>query len=293
LYFGNAKDGYLDKYNQSTGLYNMKLNKIMSALSMQNKLNRNIYASSLAALLLATPTYAAEPEDTNVEVIEVTGIRSSLASAMLEKKAANNLIEVIESEDIGKLPDQNLAEVLENITGIQITRTAGIGTGVQIRGSNSNIVQINGMQTVGTGDGRSGMKFEDLSAAIIAGVEVTKSSEAKTTEGSVGGTVNLRTIRPLALTETLGSIRVQGEDSSLTEDGIMPRLSGAYGDKWELDNGGKFGVVISGSITKQEATAFRPRVDRDGALVENSGAAIYRLDDHDDDESTDDIPVLQ
>lgn len=271
----------------------MKLNKIMSALSMQNTLNRNIYASSLAALLLATPTYAAEPEDANVEVIEVTGIRSSLASAMLEKKAANNLIEVIESEDIGKLPDQNLAEVLENITGIQITRTAGIGTGVQIRGSNSNIVQINGMSTVGTGDGRSGMKFEDLSAAIIAGVEVTKASEARTTEGSVGGTVNLRTIRPLALTETLGSIRVQGEDSSLTEDGIMPRLSGAYGDNWELDNGGKFGVVISGSFTKQEATSFRPRVDRDGALVENTDAAIYRLDDHDDDETTADIPVLQ
>ena len=77
----------------------MKLNKIMSALSMQNTLNRNIYASSLAALLLATPTYAAEPEDTNVEVIEVTGIRSSLASAMLEKKSANNLIEVIRSID--------------------------------------------------------------------------------------------------------------------------------------------------------------------------------------------------
>jgi TonB-dependent receptor len=275
----------------------MKLNKIISALRMQTNVNKKIYASSLAAVLLSSPAYSVEEDKTaaeaEVEVIEIKGIRSSLASAMLEKKAANNLIEVIESEDIGKLPDQNLAEVLENITGIQITRTAGIGTGVQIRGSNSNIVQINGMQTVGTGDGRSGMKFEDLSAAIIAGVEVTKASDAKTTEGSVGGTVNLRTIRPLALTETLGSLRVQGEDSSLTEDGIMPRLSGAYGDNWELDSGGKFGFVVSGSFTKQEATSFRPRVDRDGALVENSSAAIYRLDDHDDDDTTDDIPVLQ
>jgi TonB-dependent receptor len=256
----------------------MKLNKIMSAFNMQSTLNRNIYASSLAALLLATPTYAAEPEDANVEVIEVKGIRGSLASALNEKRSSNGLIEVIESEDIGKLPDQNLAEVLENLTGVQITRTAGVGTGVQIRGSNSNIVQINGMQTVGTGSGRTGMKFEDLSAGIIAGVEVIKAPQAKHTEGSVGGTVNLKTIRPLALSETLGTIRVQGEDSSLTEDGIMPRMSGAYGDKWELDNGGKFGVVVSGSYSLQEATSFRPRVDRD-ALVENKDADVIRYDD--------------
>lgn len=253
---------------------------------MHNMLNRSIYASSISALLLAMPAYSAEESTKaatdDVEVIEVKGIRGSLSSALSEKRDSSNLIEVIQAEDIGKLPDQNLAEVLENVTGIQITRTAGIGTGVQIRGSNSNIVQINGMQTVGTGDGRSGMKFEDLSAAIIAGVEITKASQAKTTEGSVGGTVNLRTIRPLQLTETLGSIRVQGEDSSLTTDGVMPRISGAYGDNWELDSGGKFGFVVSGSFTKQEATSFRPRVDRDGGLVENANADVVRYDEDDD-----------
>ena len=90
-----------------------------------------------------------------VEVIQVTGIRSSLTSALAEKRDTTNLIEVIEAVDIGKLPDQNLAEVLENVTGIQITRTAGVGTGVQIRGSNANRVEINGASTVGTGDGRS------------------------------------------------------------------------------------------------------------------------------------------
>jgi len=258
----------------------MKLNKIISALRMQNTMNRKIYASSLAAVLLSSPVYAVEEDkagvDKDVEVIEVKGIRSSLASALNEKRGSDNLIEIIQSEDIGKLPDQNLAEVLENLTGVQITRTAGVGTGVQIRGSNSNIVQINGMQTVGTGSGRTGMKFEDLSAAIIAGVEVIKAPQAKHTEGSVGGTVNLKTIRPLALSETLATIKVQGEDSSLTEDGIMPRLSGAWGDNWET-SAGKFGVVASGSYSLQEATSFRPRVDRD-ALVENVNANVVRYD---------------
>ena len=130
------------------------------------------------------------------DVIFVTGIRSSLQSALNEKRDADSLIEVIQAEDIGKLPDQNLAEVLENVTGVQITRTAGVGTGVQIRGTNDNRVEINGVSTVGSGTGRGGINFEDINAAIIASVEVIKAPEAKTVEGSVGGTINLRTIRP-------------------------------------------------------------------------------------------------
>ncbi|GAA6206461.1 TonB-dependent receptor [Thalassotalea sp. SU-HH00458] len=245
---------------------------------MKQKLSKiSLAVLSATALNMTTSVYAQDAEEAakEVEVIEVTGMRSSLTSALAEKRDTDNLTEIIMATDIGKLPDQNLAEVLENVTGIQITRTAGIGTGVQIRGSNANRVEINGASTVGSGAGRSGMNFEDLSAAIIAGVEITKAPEAKTTEGSIGGTVNLRTIRPLELSETLGSLRVQGEDSSLTTDGVQPRISGAYGDNWETDSG-RFGVVVSGSYTKQEATSFRPRVDRDGSLVENASADVYR-----------------
>ncbi len=201
-------------------------------------------------------------DDLGLEEVVVTGIRASLQNALDEKRQAANLKEVIIAEDIGKLPDQNLAEVLENITGIQITRTAGVGTNVQIRGTSANRVEINGVSTVGSGAGRSGIDFEDVNASIIAAVEVTKAPEAKTIEGSVGGTINLRTIRPLELTETLASVRVQFEDSSLSTESIQPRFSGAYGDSWVTD-AGRFGFVVSGSYTEQEAVSFRPRADRD------------------------------
>ena len=233
---------------------------------MSHKLSKiSLAVLSATALNMTASVQAqeAKTEKQTIEVIEVTGIRSSLTSALAEKRNTTNLVEVIQAHDIGKLPDQNLAEVLENITGVQITRTAGVGTGVQIRGTNANRVEINGVSTVGSGSGRNGIDFEDVNASIIAAVEVTKSPEAKTIEGSVGGTVNLRTIRPLQLRETLGSIRVQGEDSSLSTEGIKPRFSGAYGDNWELDSGGKIGFVISGSYTEQEAVSFRPRADRD------------------------------
>ncbi|MDX2368441.1 MAG: TonB-dependent receptor [Colwellia sp.] len=255
-----------------------KLSKITIGVLLANSISM---ASSAFAAEDQAQEQAEQEQEQEVEVIQVTGMRASLTSALAEKRDTANLVEVINAIDIGKLPDQNLAEVLENVTGVQITRTAGIGTGVQIRGSNSNRVEINGASTVGSGAGRSGMNFEDLSAGIIAGVEITKASQAKTIEGSVGGTVNLRTIRPLELSDTLGSFRVQGEDSSLTTDGVQPRLSGAYGDNWELDSG-KFGFVISGSYAKQEATSFRPRVDRDGSLVENINADVIRSGDLED-----------
>lgn len=216
-----------------------------------------------AALAQDADAETAIAEDENA--IIVTGIRSSLASALNEKRNADSLIEVIQAEDIGKLPDQNLAEVLENVTGVQITRTAGVGTGVQIRGTNDNRTEINGVGTLSSGSGRGGISFEDVNAAIIAAVEVTKAPTAATTEGSVGGTINLRTIRPLDLDERILTFRAQGEYSELS-DSVSPRLSGSYANVWST-GGGEIGVVLSGSYTEQEATSFRPRVDRD-TLIE-------------------------
>lgn len=251
---------------------------------------------STAIMMLASPAYAqntaaqdsstAVVDDANEDVIIVSGIRSSLASALAEKRDAASLVEVIQAEDIGKLPDQNLAEVLENVTGVQITRRAGVGSGVQIRGTAANRTEINGIGTVGSGTGggiggnsnptagRGGINFEDVNAAIIAAVEVTKAPTAQTIEGSVGGTINLRTIRPLDLTKPVMSFRAQGEYSELSES-VTPRISGSYGNNWST-GAGEFGIVIAGSYTKQEATSFRPRVDRDGALVENNTAQVIR-----------------
>jgi len=227
------------------------------------------------AIMIAGPAFAqtapAAPQDQNTEVdaVIVSGIRASLQSALVEKRNADNLVEVIKAEDIGKLPDQNLAEVLENVTGVQITREAGVGRGVQIRGTDANRVEINGVSTVGSGSGRSGISFDDLAASMIRSVEVIKVSEAKTIEGSVGGTINLRTIRPLDLSKPLLAFRAQSEYSDLSRS-WTPRLSGTVGKRWDT-NLGEFGLVGSFSYAKQDVVAFRPRVDRDAVVTPTSG----------------------
>lgn len=216
----------------------------------------------------AAPEQVAASED---DAIVVTGIRSSLQSALTEKRNADNLVEVIQAEDIGKLPDQNLAEVLENITGVQITREAGVGNAVQIRGTDENRTEVNGVSTVGSGAGRGGISFEDLPAALISSLEVIKVPTANTIEGSVGGTINLRTLRPLDLTERVLSFRVQGEHSDLA-DSFLPRITGTVGNNWSTGVG-EIGVVFSGSYARADVSAFRPRVDRDAVVTPTSGRA--------------------
>ena len=231
------------------------------------------------AIMVAAPAFAQtapstpaeQPAATEVDAVIVSGIRASLQSALVEKRNADNLVEVIKAEDIGKLPDQNLAEVLENVTGVQITREAGIGRGVQIRGTDANRVEINGVSTVGSGSGRSGISFDDLAASMISSVEVIKVSEAKTIEGSVGGTINLRTIRPLDLSKPLLAFRAQSEYSDLSRS-WTPRLSGTVGKRWDTGLG-EFGLVGSFSYAKQDVASFRPRVDRDAVVTPTSGRA--------------------
>lgn len=242
---------------------------------------------NLAALLLGTtalamlgsPSFAQDAtaqdsattaaDETGDDAIVVTGIRSSLATALGEKRTTDNIVEVIQAEDIGKLPDQNLAEVLENVTGVQITRQAGVGNAVQIRGTDANRTEINGVSTVGSGAGRSGISFEDLPAALIASVEVTKVPTAQTIEGSVGGTINLRTIRPLDLKEPLIAARAQMENSDLSKS-TLPRVSATLGNRWDTGIG-EIGIVLSGSYARQDVAAFKPRVDRDALVLPGSG----------------------
>ena len=77
------------------------------------------YHRALTAVLLSTTTLAMAnttlAQDADPDEVIAVGIRQSLENALIEKREADSLVEVILAEDIGKLPDQNLAEVLETL----------------------------------------------------------------------------------------------------------------------------------------------------------------------------------
>src|SRR3546814_20250321 len=98
-----------------------------------------------------------------------------------------------------------------------------------MRGTDANRTEINGVSTIGSGAGRSGISFADLPAALIASVEVTKVPTAQTIDGTVGGTINLRTLRPLELKQPLIAAPSNMENRHMPNT-HLPRLSGNNGN---------------------------------------------------------------
>ena len=211
---------------------------------------RSILAANVSLMALSASVAFAQEEateetraDSAIEEVFVYGIRQSLESALAAKRARLNLTEIINADDIGKLPDENVAEVLENIAGVQITREKGIGETVSIRGSDQNRIEINGRGTTPDGDGRGGVSLSDLPAALVRSLEVIKVPTADMVEGSLGGTINVKTYRGLKLRKPLKKIRLKSEYAEKA-DAWNENFSATFGNKFERE-GGDIGVILT------------------------------------------------
>ncbi|MDU0114387.1 TonB-dependent receptor [Psychrosphaera aquimarina] len=180
---------------------NYKLNRLMTSMILAGGLS-----TSLA-------TVAEEQEDTkkaksDVEVIEVKGFRGSLNRALFEKRNSTNSKETIMSEDVGKMPDLNLAESLQRVPGVAITREGGEGRNITVRGMGATYSQVtlNGMQipaSTGGLDSSGGVNrgrefdFNMFGSDLFGQMDINKTYSARLEEGGVASTVSLHTLRPL------------------------------------------------------------------------------------------------
>lgn len=212
------------------------INNHKSRLAMAIKA-MNMLTVSVATLTLA-PMATAQSND-SVEEILVTGIRASLTAATDVKRNSDRISDAIVAEDIGKLPDNNIAEALQRITGVSINSDFGVGTGVSIRGLSENRVELNGRSTVG--DSRDGVSLEDFPSSFLKSVEVVKSPTADMIEGALGGTVAMRTIRPLELKKLTIAGSLDGEYADKTEN-WAPIFNASIGNNWDLGDAGTFGA---------------------------------------------------
>ncbi len=160
----------------------------------------------LSAPLYATQAQEVEEEATSQQTsneaqsddrIEVYGVRSSLMRSMDRKRNAVGFVDAITAEDIGKFPDQNLAEALQRIPGISISRSNSEGSQITVRGfgPDFNLVTFNG-RSMPTQGGRS-FDFADIASTGVSAVEVVKSGNASLPTGGIGATINIITPKPL------------------------------------------------------------------------------------------------
>jgi TonB-dependent receptor len=200
----------------------------------------------------AAQATAAGAEPTAAEddtAIVVTGIRASLQSAQARKRNAEQIVDSIVAEDIGKLPDVNTTEALQRMSGVQVARDRGEGGAVAIRGLSQVLTTVNGREVVtiaapGGGAGTRGFNLQDYPAELLAGIDVYKTPSANLTEGGIGGLIDLRTRRPLDFKGFFLSGSVLGRYSDLA-DKFSPQVSGLVSTRWNA-GGGEMGLLVSG-----------------------------------------------
>ncbi|WP_440876139.1 TonB-dependent receptor [Thalassotalea sp. PLHSN55] len=205
-----------------------------------------IYASASQSAI-AEEAQLTNNDDQEIEVIQVTGIMSSLTRSMSLKKEASGVMDVISAEDMGKFPDTNLAESLQRITGVTVSRSNGEGSQITVRGFGPefNLITLNGRQMPGTGNTRS-YSLENLSSDGVSTLEVQKTARAENPSGGLGATVNIITTKPFSSPGEKMVLSAKGihDTSNVEGDDLTPEFSGLYSNTYADDTVG-FSVAFS------------------------------------------------
>lgn len=197
-------------------------------------------------------TQAEEPPPSGSARVIVTGYRNSLAASTEAKRESSAFTDSVFAEDIGKFPDLNLAESLNRIPGVQLTREInGDGLNVSVRGLGTNFTKIllNGSQIAVASSGRTDSQNQNreidldlFPTELFTRLDVNKTPMARTVEGGVAGVVNMRSARPFDYDGQQISYSLQGSYGSSSEE-WSPRASLLASDRWEV-GGGEFGALI-------------------------------------------------
>jgi TonB-dependent receptor len=188
---------------------------------MHSKKPKLSYLSMLVMLnlgVLGSVNAAQESEITDeekIEVITVSGIRGSLIKSKDIKMSADTVVDAITAEDIGKFPDQNVAESLQRITGVSIDRKGGEGQLITVRGMGPEFTSVLlNQRTLATTSGGRAFSFDILASELISGAEVHKTQSAHLQEGAIGATVNIKTFKPFDIDgfKAVASVKAQYDD---------------------------------------------------------------------------------
>ncbi|MDI7776674.1 TonB-dependent receptor plug domain-containing protein [Asticcacaulis sp. EMRT-3] len=200
----------------------------------------------------------AKPASDDSTVVVVTGYRASLQNATRAKKDSTNFTETVFSEDIGKFPDLNMAEALQRVPGMIVTRDAFTGEGTQIvvRALPSNFTQVtmNGNRiAMATDNGISGSSSTDrqvdldsFPTGLFNRIDVSKTPSADELEGGVAGTVNLQNVRPFDHKGDHAVLAVQ-DTYGVNAKKFSPRITGVWSKTWD-----KFGALVGFSSTERK-----------------------------------------
>lgn len=253
------------------------MNTIQTAIRRLAGGNTRFLHSSLSVLALCGAVGGTQAQDADgaapaLEEVVVTGIRGSLQESLDTRRYSNAIVDAINAEDLGKFPDKNVADSLSRITGVSVTRGFGEGEKIAVRGTSpdQNRTLLNGAAVASADwfvlDNPSrAFNYTLLPSNIVSSLEVYKTPQADIQEGSLGGTVLLRTRRPFDMEANEGALQLQGMYSETSEE-VDPLVSGLY--SWKND---EETLGFNVSLTKQDRTLLREGTEILGFERQNFG----------------------
>ncbi len=218
------------------------------------------FASSAGAQQQAASA-SAPPAGEPVEEVIVTGIRHAIETAIEVKKDADVIVEAVSAEDIGKLPDNSIADAIARLPGLAAQRVDGRAQEISIRGLSGDFstALLNGHELVSTNNNRS-VEFDQYPAELLSGVVVYKTPQAGLVAQGIGGTVDLQTQRPLEFghRSLVASARAEQDQLGSLNPDVSDRgyrITLAYIDQfWDNTLGITVGYARSRSPTQGEYT---------------------------------------
>ncbi|WP_183111097.1 TonB-dependent receptor [Xanthomonas campestris] len=179
-------------------------------------------APTLAAAQTAAPSDASATTEQNagavteLDKVQVTGLRRAIEGAISVKRDSTSIVEAISAEDIGRLPDVSIAESLARLPGLAAQRVAGRAQVISVRGLSPDFstTLLNGREVVSTGDNRS-VEFDQYPSELVSGVTVYKTPDAGLVGQGLSGTVDMQTARPLSYNERVIAIGGRYQRNSL------------------------------------------------------------------------------
>ena len=249
-----------------------------------NQFKKTAIAIGVAQIaLMYSGSVLAQATQPTENVVVVTGQRAALNSAQKIKQTSDEVVDSIVADDIGKLPDRSVTEVLQRIVGVTIDRTMSRGdpehfsvegSGVSIRGLTYVRSELNQRDSFSANGGRS-LNFEDVPPELMAGVDVYKNPSAEQIEGSIGGLVNLRTLMPFDNKGFKGAISASEGYSKLKGGKLQPSGSLLLSNRWKTEIG-EVGALIdiasSKSGTRTDAFQVEPYYPRSDIV---SGKTVW------------------
>lgn len=230
-------------------------------------------AGSVAVLFAGTSL--AYAQDANNDEIIVTGFRASLESSAEAKREADSIVEAVTAEEIGKLPDNSIAEALARLPGMTVQRLFGRGQQISVRGLAPDFTTalLNGREQVSAGDNR-GVEFDQYPSELLQQVVVYKTPTASLIGQGLAGTADLRTVRPLSVNERVFAVNARYEWNDLGalvegSDDNGYRATLAYIDQ---SDDGRWGWALGLSTMSSPTQA--ERFEAWGYPTEGTGAFI-------------------